>query len=117
MRWPNDWKIKACLLLCGGLVLIQVLLTITAAAGLDIPILRQVVGFIFLTFIPGILLLRILRVHEINTTESVAYSVGLSVTLVMFSGAIINFLLPPFNVTQFHNFPSSRRWSLRLPCL
>jgi uncharacterized membrane protein len=100
MRWPNDWKIKACLLLCGGLVLIQVLLTITAAAGLDIPILRQVVGFIFLTFIPGILLLRILRVHEINTTESVAYSVGLSVTLVMFSGAIINFLLPPFNVTN-----------------
>ncbi|MCX6006505.1 MAG: hypothetical protein NTZ34_04490, partial [Chloroflexi bacterium] len=98
MRWPNDWKIKDCLLLCGGLVLIQGILTSLAAAGLNIPVLRPVVGFIFLTFVPGILLLRILRVHDINIIESMVYSTGLSLTLIMFSGAVINFLLPLFDV-------------------
>jgi uncharacterized membrane protein len=98
VRWPNDWKIRYCLLLCGGLTITQVLLTVMASSGLDIPVVRQAVGFVFLTFVPGILLLRILRVHNINTVESMAYSAGLSVTLIMFSGAIINFLLPPFGV-------------------
>ena len=98
MRWPNDWKIRDCLLLCGGLVVTQVLLTSMAAAGLDIPVLRQAVGFIFLTFVPGILLLRILKVHDINAIESIAYTVGLSLAFIMFSGALINFLLPPFGI-------------------
>ena len=29
-----------------------------AALGFDIPVLRQIVGFIFLTFVPGILILK-----------------------------------------------------------
>ena len=98
MRWPNDWQLKDCLLLSGGLTGLQVLLTVLSQAGVAIPVVQQITGFLFLTFVPGVLLLRILRVHGINIFESAAYSVGLSLTLIMFSGAIINFLLPPFGI-------------------
>jgi uncharacterized membrane protein len=100
MNWPNDWKIRDCLLLCGGLTLAQVLLTVLASAGLEVPVIHQVIGFIFLTFVPGILLLRVFKVHGIHVVEGMAYSVGLSLMLVMFSDALITFLLPPFHIQR-----------------
>lgn len=100
MRWPNDWRIRGCLLLCGSIVLAQLLLTVSSAAGFEIPVLHQVTGFVFLTLVPGILLLRILKVHNINLVESAAYSVGLSLAAVMFSCAAVNFLLPLAGIAQ-----------------
>lgn len=100
MRWPNEWSIKSCLLLCGSITIAQVILAQLAQMGFDIPVLHQLAGFIFMTFIPGILLLRIFKIHDINIVESIAYSAGLSIALVMFSGAAINFLLPLVNIRQ-----------------
>jgi len=71
-----------------------------ASLGFDIPILRQIVGFIFLTFIPGILILRILKVHNISTIECLVYSVGLSIAFVMFGGALIDFVLPLMGISH-----------------
>ena len=65
-----------------------------ATLGFNIPALRQIVGFIFLTFVPRILILRILRIHNVGTIESLAYSAGLNLAFVMFTGAFINFVLP-----------------------
>jgi uncharacterized membrane protein len=75
-------------------------LVLLANVGFDIPVLRQIVGFIFLTFIPGILLLRILKIHNIGTIESPVYSVGLSLAFVMFSGVFANFALPFVGVSR-----------------
>ncbi len=83
---PNDWEIKKCLSLSLAILLVGAGLLGLDALGFDIPVLRQIVGFVFLTFIPGILILRILRIHNINTVESLVYSVGLSLAFVMFSG-------------------------------
>ena len=91
---PNDWEIKKCLRLSLAILLATLGLIGLAALGFDIPGLRQIVGFVFLAFIPGILILRILRVHNIGIVESLVYSVGLSLAFVMFSGAFINFALP-----------------------
>ncbi len=98
IRWPNDWQLKHCVLFCAGITVTEVLLTVLAQAGFEIPVVHQIVGFVFLTFVPGILLLRILRIHSINIVESIVYSVGLSLALVMFSGAVINFLLPVIGI-------------------
>jgi len=68
--------------------------------GFDIPILRQIVGFIFITFVPGVLILRILRVHNVGIIESLLYSVGLGIAFVMFCGAAVNFLLPLLGISQ-----------------
>lgn len=97
---PGDWPIRKCLTLSAAIILAVLALVGLASLGFDIPILRQIVGFIFLTFIPGILILRILRIHNIGIVESLAYSVGLSLSFIMFSVASINFILPLMGVSR-----------------
>jgi uncharacterized membrane protein len=58
--------------------------------GLDLPIFRQVVVFIYLTFVPGFILLRFLRLKETKTVDTILFSVGLSVAFLMFVGFVIN---------------------------
>jgi len=94
MTPPNDWEIKKCLRLALATLLAAVGLVGLATLGFDIPGLRQIVGFIFLAFIPGILILRILKIHNIGAVESLLYSVGLSIAFIYFTGLFANFVLP-----------------------
>ena len=100
MTPPNDWQVKKCLALSGSLLLAVWGLIGLGALGLDIPVLRQIVVFIFLSFIPGILLLRILRVHNVHIIESLLYSVGLSLAFIMAVGVVANFGLPPLGISR-----------------
>lgn len=63
---------------------------------LDITPLRLVLGFAFLTFIPGLLILYILKLKKLDLVEMAALSVGLSVSFLMFAGFLINSLYPLF---------------------
>lgn len=67
---------------------------------IKIPILRQAICFIYLSFIPGILILRILKLHKLNTIETILYAVGLSLSLLMFTGALINSLYPLIGILK-----------------
>ena len=57
---------------------------------LDIPVLRQVSGFVFLTFVPGFLLLSIHKLNRLGLTERLVLSVGLSVAFTMVFGWAFN---------------------------
>ena len=57
---------------------------------LDIPILRQVLGFLCFTLIPGFLIVHVLRLDELKTIEKFVLSVGLGVAFLMFTGLFIN---------------------------
>ena len=59
---------------------------------LDIVFVRQVLGFIFLAFIPGFLLLRVFRIERPHLTENIVLSVGLSLALLMMIGFVMNAL-------------------------
>jgi len=96
----NNWPIKKLLVLSISLLLAVTGLVGIGSLGMDVPGLRQVAGFIFLTFIPGALILRILKIHNISATESLVYSAGLSIAFIMFSGAFINFILPLTGIPQ-----------------
>jgi uncharacterized membrane protein len=100
MSLPNDWEIKKCLGLALAALLALLGLIGLASLGFDVPGLRQIVGFLFLTFIPGILILRILKIHNIGTIESLVYSVGLSLAFIMFGGLLINFTLPLMGISR-----------------
>lgn len=100
MTFPNDWEIRKCLLLLAAIIVAFVGLAGLAAAGFDVPVLRQLIGFIYLTFIPGMLILRILRVHNLGTVKAVLYSVGLSIAFTMFSGLFINTLFPYLGISK-----------------
>jgi uncharacterized membrane protein len=56
----------------------------------DIPVLRQLAGFGFLTFIPGFLILTALKTRRLGPVEKIVLSVGLSVAFSMIFGLIIN---------------------------
>ncbi len=67
---------------------------------LDIPVLRQISGFIFLTFIPGFLLLFILKLNKLGLVEKIVLSVGLSVAFSMLFGLLVNSLLLALGYTK-----------------
>jgi uncharacterized membrane protein len=90
----SDWEIKKFLKF---VLLVQLALWAAigaSAIGFGIPILRPIIGFVYLAFIPGVTLLRILRIHDLNVQETLLYSVGLSIALVMFLGLFLNVLYP-----------------------
>jgi len=57
---------------------------------LDIPIARQVIGFLYLTFIPGFVFLKLLKFDKFDGVETVLFSVGFSVAFLMIVGLLIN---------------------------
>lgn len=73
------------------LVFTLVTQTIAALALLlDVPFVRQISVFLFLTFVPGILLMRLLRFERPSLAESLLFSVGLSIVFLMVFGFLIN---------------------------
>lgn len=94
----NDWEISKFLT-----VILAIQLAILGVIGLDtvglqIPILRQVVVFVSLTFIPGILIIRIFKLHKLGNIETLLYSVGLSIATLMFTGLLMNTVYPFFGI-------------------
>ncbi|MBA7612771.1 hypothetical protein ES703_20011 [subsurface metagenome] len=96
----NEWEIKKLLRIALAISLATLGLVGLAFIGYDTPFLRQIVGFIFLTFIPGLLILRILRLHRLGTAEALLYTVGLSIAFVMFLGFFMNMLYPLIGISK-----------------
>ena len=96
----NDLDIKSFLKIILAIQLAMWGVTGLDTIGLQIPILRPIIGVIYLTFVPGIILLRILKVHNIDKTKFVLYSVGLSIAFIMFASALTNSLLYALKIPQ-----------------
>ena len=60
----------------------------------DVPILRQVFGFAFLTILPGLLLLQFLKMRETGFLQKIVLCWGVSIAFVMFYTLLINGVLP-----------------------
>ena len=61
---------------------------------LNIPFLRQILGFICFTIVPGLLILHLLRLNKIEFLKKFVLSVGLSVAFLMFAGLLVNSFYP-----------------------
>jgi uncharacterized membrane protein len=85
VRFGSSSKFVLCV------ILIQILTDVVVL--LDVPIVRQVVGFIYLTFIPGIVLIKAFKLNHMDLTETILFSVGLDIALLMFVGFFLNGLL------------------------
>jgi uncharacterized membrane protein len=83
----------------GWFVFVILILFLTdLAVLLNVPFLRQILGFFFLTILPGLLILQILKLNKLNTIETILYSVGVSVAFLMFIGFFMNTLYPPLGI-------------------
>jgi len=66
---------------------------------LDVPVLRQCVGFVFLTFLPGFVILHAIGVKNDSVTVGFSLSVAVSIAFVMFIGLLINNLYPLLGIS------------------
>lgn len=57
---------------------------------LDLTIARQVIGFVYLFVIPGVLIVILLDLVELNKIEFILFSVGFSCIFLMFAGLLTN---------------------------
>jgi uncharacterized membrane protein len=75
-----------------------------SALGVSIPIVQPLIGFIFLTFVPGILILTALRLRNLDIVETALYTIGLSVTVVISVGFVDTVVFNAFNVVKPFSF-------------
>jgi len=77
------------------LVAVATIILTDIAAFFDIPLLRQVLGFITLTLIPGIFILGVLKLNKnIGVLDRAVLSIALSYSYLIFLGLAINWLYP-----------------------
>lgn len=96
----NDWNIRHLLI---TVVLFQILLwtlTIADIYGVNLPFLRGISAFVALFFLNGILILRILRIHGLDSTKNLIYSFGLGTASIMFFGVLVDFTYPFLGITK-----------------
>lgn len=71
-------------------VLVLIVISTFLAINLDLYPYRQILGVITYSFLFGFLFLSLLGTEKINTTKRIVYSIGLSISFLMFFGYLIN---------------------------
>ena len=96
----NDWEIRnysiTILALQLGLLGTQFL----ASTDPLISHFQTILGFAFFSFVPGIITLRIMRIHNVSTLETLLYATGLSVAILMATGLFMNIFYPIFGISR-----------------
>jgi len=72
------------------LLVVSIVLSTFLAVRLDIPYFRQISSVIFLGFLPGWLIILLLKLDNLDTTSKFVLTVGLSQVFVIFFGLIVN---------------------------
>ena len=96
----NDWKFNE---FATVIIIIQVLMWIVGLLSLNsihIPVFNDIVTLLYLGFVPGIIMLRILKLHDLGNTFTTLLSVGLSIASVMLIGLFMNQVYPHFHIAK-----------------
>ncbi|AEG18379.1 DUF2206 domain-containing protein [Methanobacterium paludis] len=96
----NDWEINKFLKVIFAIQISVLSLVLLDSLGLNLLILGEIISVIYLLFVPGVLILRILKMHKLGSVESLLYSVGLSIASIMFIGFIINLVYPLLKISN-----------------
>lgn len=96
----NDWNIKSFLIVVFSIQSAYFGTFAMNKFGIEVPFLRQIISFVYITFIPGYLLLRLLKIHKLSSLESFLYAVGLSLFFDMFVGFLMDISYPMFGITD-----------------
>jgi len=96
----NDWDIGKFLKVIIGLQLALWGIITLGIIGLKITILRQLIGFVYLTFVPGFITLRILKMHKLGNIKTLLYTVGLSIATLMFIGLFMSTVYPILGISK-----------------
>lgn len=68
--------------------------------GLSVPLLRELLAIVFLTFVPGTFVLLLFDYQARTFTTAVCYAFGLSIFIVMAVGGVTSVILPVLGITE-----------------
>jgi len=68
--------------------------------GVHVPILRPVVAVLYLTFVPGTLVVLALNLKIANITRAVLYALGASLVVIMAVGGVMSLAYPPLGIER-----------------
>jgi uncharacterized membrane protein len=100
----NDLDIKKLLAAVLSLQIALWAVMALSALGVPIPIVQPLIGFVYLTFVPGILILAALRLRTRDIVETALYAVGLSVTVVLSIGLAANVVFNTLDLIKPFSF-------------
>jgi len=83
-----------------GILAFLILIDILVAFDLKLFYARATLSFLFITIVPGLLIMLIMKIREIGFWEYLVYVVGLSISFIMFAGLAVNWILPWLNITD-----------------
>ncbi|NLZ30780.1 MAG: hypothetical protein GX885_08600, partial [Methanomicrobiales archaeon] len=92
----NDWDNRRFFWTFQALQVAFIVVVCLDLVGYHIPIAREALAFLYVTFLPGVLVLKVLRLHGLGTIETALYSIGLSLAVLMFTGLAANTIYPLF---------------------
>lgn len=67
---------------------------------LKVPVAIQAMSILYLVFTFGLILTKLLKLNELDTAETILFSVGLSIAFLMLTGFLVNELYPQVGITQ-----------------
>lgn len=65
----------------------------------NVQVFKSVVGFAYLLFIPGIVILKLFRLRNLETSEKILLSVALSIAFLMLIGLLLDLIAPLMGFT------------------
>jgi len=83
-----------------GILIFGLIINLLTIFNVDQFYFRAAITFIFLTIIPGLLLMLILKIRNINPWEYLVYTIGLSIAFLTFIGLFVNWVLPLIGIDK-----------------
>lgn len=80
--------------------LFSIIANLSVFCNLQVLYLRPILSSMYLFFIPGIIISLALKIRNIKFWEYLSYSLGFSLSFIMFWGLLSNWILPKFGVSQ-----------------
>lgn len=82
------------------LIILGITLLFYAVVLFNIPVVRQVIGFVYLTFVPGLVITRLLKLDSLSWYRRLLFSTGFSIAFLMFAGFLINLVGSVTGISQ-----------------
>lgn len=97
----NDWPINK---FVEVIIFTQILFTLSffiSSFNIAFGVLQGATGFILLTFIPGFIILRIFKLHMLDTIKTVLFALGLSLSFITILGILLSLISPFLRILPF----------------
>jgi uncharacterized membrane protein len=75
-------------------------INILVAFNLNQFYIRAVLAFLFIVLVPGLLIMLMMKIREVGFWKYFVYTVGLSISFIMFAGLAVNWILPWLHITD-----------------